>query len=139
MHSITIKRTTAAAVAAVAIAGAVGAPTASARLPDDGTYTGVPAGGWPDMHASTAIAAAQAREKQEARLGGASRGVRTHDVGIIKVPAAPTHVSASSHDGMDWRDAGIGAGGTLAMVLLASGGAVAVTRRRRGGHFAPTG
>jgi hypothetical protein len=41
----------------------------------------------------------------------------------------PRNVAANSADGFDWGDAGIGAGGAVA-VLLAGFGAVALVRRR---------
>jgi hypothetical protein len=44
--------------------------------------------------------------------------------------ASPTVVKLSSDSGFDWGDAGIGAGGTLAIVALAGGGLLLVTRRR---------
>ena len=51
------------------------------------------------------------------------------DVMVVKVPApAP---ATSSAGGMDWTDAGIGAGGMLAIVAVA-GGAIAVAHHRRG-------
>jgi hypothetical protein len=51
-------------------------------------------------------------------------------------PATPTSVSirpaggSTSDDGFAWGDAAIGAGGAVAAFLLASGGAVAVGRRK---------
>lgn len=39
----------------------------------------------------------------------------------------------SAGGGMDWGDAGIGAGGALAVLFVAAGGAVAVQRRRHAG------
>ena len=44
--------------------------------------------------------------------------------------ASPTVVKLSSDSGFDWGDAGIGAGGILAVVALAGGGLVLVSRRR---------
>jgi hypothetical protein len=44
--------------------------------------------------------------------------------------ASPEVVKPSSDSGFDWGDAGIGAGGALAVVALAGGGLVLVTRRR---------
>jgi hypothetical protein len=49
------------------------------------------------------------------------------------VPSAPSAPAAEpSGGGIDWEDAGIGAGGTLAMVLLAGSGAMTLANRRRG-------
>ena len=42
----------------------------------------------------------------------------------------PTVVEVSSSNGFDWGDAGIGAGGMLAVVAIAVGGSLVVTRRR---------
>ena len=55
----------------------------------------------------------------------------------VRVPASPAPAPSApaaqpSGGGIDWEDAGIGAGGTLAMVLLAGGGAMTVANRRRG-------
>jgi len=44
--------------------------------------------------------------------------------------ASPEVVKLSSDSGFDWGDAGIGAGGALAVVALAGGGLLLVTRRR---------
>ena len=44
--------------------------------------------------------------------------------------ASPTVVKLSSDSGFDWGDAGIGAGGALAVVALAGGGLLLVSRRR---------
>jgi hypothetical protein len=44
---------------------------------------------------------------------------------------APEPAQVSSGSGLDWVDAGIGAAGTLAVVLIALGGVVAVHHRRQ--------
>ena len=44
--------------------------------------------------------------------------------------ASPEVVKLTSDSGFDWGDAGIGAGGILAVVALAGGGLVLVSRRR---------
>jgi hypothetical protein len=44
--------------------------------------------------------------------------------------ATPTVIKVGSDSGFDWGDAGIGAGGMLAIVALAGGGLMLVTRRR---------
>jgi hypothetical protein len=44
--------------------------------------------------------------------------------------ASPEVIKLSSDSGFDWGDAGIGAGGALAVVALAGGGLLLVTRRR---------
>lgn len=52
------------------------------------------------------------------------------DITVVKVPT-PAPAAASSNGGLDWTDAGIGAGGMLAMIAVAGGAAVAVVHRRR--------
>ena len=47
-------------------------------------------------------------------------------------PAPPAPAAEPAGGGIDWEDAGIGAGGTLAMVLLAGGAAMTVANRKRG-------
>ena len=44
--------------------------------------------------------------------------------------AAGTVVAQSSDDGFNWADGGIGAGGAIALMLVAAGSAVAVRRNR---------
>jgi hypothetical protein len=55
---------------------------------------------------------------------------------VKAAPSAPSAPSAPAAEpsggGIDWEDAGIGAGGTLAMVLLAGSGAMTLANRRRG-------
>jgi hypothetical protein len=46
---------------------------------------------------------------------------------------APTVVHVSAPSSFDWGDAGIGAGGALALMVLAAAGALAVTNGRRRG------
>jgi hypothetical protein len=63
------------------------------------------------------------------------------EVTVVKVPQ-PAAVPSSSGGGLDWTDAGIGAGGMLAMVLLAAGGTIVALHRRQrtpaGGRAATT-
>jgi hypothetical protein len=53
-------------------------------------------------------------------------------VTVVKV-AQPSQVTSG---GFDWGDAGIGAGGVIALVLIGVGGSLMVTHRRRGGGTA---
>jgi hypothetical protein len=46
--------------------------------------------------------------------------------------AVPTVVKVHSSNGFDWDDAGIGAGGMLAAIVLAGGATLLITRRRPG-------
>ena len=83
----------------------------------------------------TRDAATRAETKQDlrspdARDAGEGRGTYTApNVMIVKVP-----VQADS--GIDWADAGIGAGGLLGLMLLGLGGSLAVGHRRQA-HATP--
>jgi hypothetical protein len=105
---------------------AVAAPTAGAqqdlRSPD----------------ARDAAQAAEARQDQpaqdlrspDARDAGEGRGTfNAPEVTVVKV----TDPSPAS-GGLDWGDAGIGAGGLLGLILLGLGGALAVVHHRQRGH-----
>jgi hypothetical protein len=62
----------------------------------------------------------------DARDAAEGRGsFNAPDVTVVKV-SEPT----SSGGGIDWADAGIGAGGLLGLILLAVGSTLAITRRR---------
>lgn len=51
---------------------------------------------------------------------------------VVQSPQASLSPSAApSTDGIDWRDAAIGAGGLLALIALGLGGALAVAQHRR--------
>jgi hypothetical protein len=103
---------------------AVAAPTAAAqqdlRSPDA-------------RDAARAAEAQQEQPRQDLRAPDtrdAARGVGTFsapDVIVVKLvePASPS-------GGLDWGDAGIGAGGLLGLILLATGSALAVMDRRQG-------
>ena len=122
------------------VAGAIAAPAASAY----------PA----DMHASTAIAAAEARQKQDLRSADARDGAlraereargqdlrspdtvdaaagrgtsNAPDVVVVKVKY-PQPVAA---DGLDWRDAGIGAATIFGLALVTLGGTLVAVQRRQ--------
>ncbi len=137
---MTIRRTLAAALAATAIA----APAASAQPPD--------------MHASTAQAAAQAQQRQDLRgehardaalrprvseavnAPGASvvdsqskstpvaPGQPTWAVNPKPLPPVTAQASTKSDDGVDWTTIALG----LGISLLAIGGIAALTSRSKG-------
>ena len=145
MHPTAIKRTTATALAALAVTGAVCVPAAGARVPtaDPGELTtsarqlahlALPsAAAQLDMHASTAVAAAEARPGQDLRSGDArdaAQGRGTFSAPDVTVVRLAEPVSPPSGSAFDWSDAGIGAGGALIMIVLATGSAFAVGRRR---------
>jgi hypothetical protein len=50
------------------------------------------------------------------------------EVTVVRVPEP----APARDGGIDWGDAGIGAGGLLTVIVLATGGTFAVTRHRRG-------
>jgi hypothetical protein len=83
----------------------------------------------------TRDAATRADTKQDlrspdARDAGEGRGTYTApNVMIVKVPEPV-------QGGIDWADAGIGAGGLLGLMLLGLGGSLAVVHRRRA-HATP--
>jgi hypothetical protein len=122
---MTIRRTLVAALAATAIA----APAATAAQP-------------PDMHASTAIAAAKAKQRQDLR-GEHAKDAAQHprETRASLPPASPGHPSesgnvkalppvsaqvAKSDGGVDWTIIGLGVAG----VLLVFGGIAALTIRK---------
>jgi hypothetical protein len=80
----------------------------------------------------TRDAATRAETKQDlrspdARDAGEGRGTYTApNVMIVKVPEP-----VQADDGLDWADAGIGAGGLLGLMLLGLGGSLAVVHRRQ--------
>jgi hypothetical protein len=68
----------------------------------------------------------------DARDAGEGRGTYTApDVMVVKVPEP-----VPADGGIDWADAGIGAGGLLGLMLLGLGGSLAVVHRRQA-HATP--
>ena len=61
------------------------------------------------------------------------------EVTVVKIPESSP--AASSGSGLDWGDAGIGAGGLLGLILIGLGGTLAVMHRRQreAGRPATTG
>ena len=118
MHTRRITRSAALGLTLAALA----APTAVAvpadlRSPDarDAAATGESATGGPR----------QDMRSPDARDHAAGRGTfSAPDVTVVKV-SEPSPTAG----GLDWADAGIGAGGMLGLVLVGVGGAVLVTRR----------
>lgn len=81
-----------------------------------------------DMHASAEATQSQDLRSPDARDAVDGRGTHTApNVMIVKVPEP-----APPDGGIDWADAGIGAGGLLGLVLVAAGGSLAVVHRRQG-------
>jgi hypothetical protein len=57
---------------------------------------------------------------------------------VVSTPEPVQIVTQPARDGFEWSDAGIGAAGMLALVLLATSLGVAVTQRRRPGRSTVT-
>ena len=108
-------------VAGVVGACAVAVPSASA-LQDVAT---------PDPAASRAVThhAIESIDLRsaDARDAAVNPSLQSYGTPTIVEVASPTPPSSSA---FDWGDAGIGAGGTLAVIAIAVGGTVLVTRRR---------
>ena len=121
------------------VVGAVAAPAASARVTDDRVVapSAPAAGGAPqkqDLRSADARdAAVQAQKPQDLRSpdaidASAGRGTFTApDIVVVKVDEPRPQPVA---DGLDWTDAGIGAGVIAGLSLIALGGALVLTHRR---------
>jgi hypothetical protein len=59
------------------------------------------------------------------------------DVMVVRIPVQASSPAAST-GGLDWQDAGIGAGGLLALGLIGLGGTLLVVHHRRGTAAAPS-
>ena len=67
----------------------------------------------------------------DARDAAEGRGTwNAPDVTVVRVAEPSTSPSPSG--GLDWGDAGIGAGGLLGLILLGTGGALLVVHRKQG-------
>ena len=71
--------------------------------------------------------------RDAAQAAGEDRGVSAPEVTVVKVPEA-----SPANEGLDWGDAGIGAGGLLGLMLLGLGGALALVHHRRRRQTVPT-
>jgi hypothetical protein len=115
-------------VVAVGLAGlALAAPSAMARPDFAGTSPNAAsaAASQVDLRSPDAQdAATQAAGPQTSSLAG------TTDATPAPTPAAAPAAGKSADDGFDWGSAGIGAGVSGALILMASAGAVATQRRR---------
>lgn len=82
--------------------------------------------------AATRAEAKQDLRSPDARDAGAGRGTYTApNVMVVKVPPP-----VPAEGGIDWADAGIGAGGLLALMLLGLASSLAVVHRRQA-HATP--
>jgi hypothetical protein len=83
-----------------------------------------------DAAASVSTAPTDLRSP-DARDASQGRGpAQAPTVMVVRMP------QAAHSDGIDWGDAGIGAGGGIVLIALAAGTTVAVRRRRRVGPLA---
>jgi hypothetical protein len=125
MHSHTITLALAVGIAALTPAGALAQPAREPQSPQS-----------PDARDAAGIArAGRTLQSPDARDAADGRGTfNSPRVVVVKMPgSAPEPASAR---GIDWADAGIGAGGLLGLSLLGAGGAFAMHRRRI--HHGPT-
>ena len=116
-HTAAVGLAVAAVSAPVAVAG-----TVDLRSPDA-----------VDAARAAAVHNTQDYRSPDTRDSAAGRGTfNAPRVTVVRV-AQPSQVTSG---GFDWGDAGIGAGGVLALVLIAVGGSLMVTHRRHRGPAA---
>jgi hypothetical protein len=130
MHSHTITLALAAGIAAAAPTGALARPAPEAATSTQDLSP-------PDVR-DAALAAQAGQDLRPPDVRDAARGRGTYNsprVVVVKLPhRAPEPASAR---GIDWADAGIGAGGLLGLSLIGAGGALAIVHRRRANHAPP--
>ena len=120
---------------------ALAATAALAALAPAGTLarslhdTTTPAQDLRSADARDAARTAQLRQdlrSADARDAADGRGTyNSPDVVVVKVPKPVAAPVSASPSGLDWADAGIGAGGLLGLSLIGFGGALVVVHRRR--------
>jgi len=115
--------TAALGLAVAAVAAPVAAAQQDLRSPDAA-----------DAAHGAALQQVQDNRSPDARDAAEGRG--TFSAPRVTVVKVTEPLAGSVNDGLDWGDAGIGAGAVLALVLLAVGGALMVTHRRRDGTAA---
>ena len=96
----------------------------------------------PDTRDAAAQTAQPRQDLRSADARDAAEGRGTYnspDVMIVKVsqPSPAKAPDPSSAGGIDWADAGIGAGSLLGLSLIGCGGAFVLVHRRRAAHGAP--
>jgi hypothetical protein len=122
------RRLLAAAVLAVALLGAIGAPTATATPNLDASQPSIPAGISPAARLNLESSLPSSPASGAARSNLVSGGRHSS----VSVPPTVVRVHVQNQRGFDWGDAGIGAGGVLALTMIGLGGTlVASTRRNR--------
>jgi hypothetical protein len=134
------RRLTRSAALGLALA-ALAAPTAVAQQDLRSPDTRDAAEGYAPSPPSAIVSSpAQDLRSPDARDAAAGRGTfNSPEVTVVKVPEPSP--APSSGGGLDWGDAGIGAGGLLGLILLGLGGTLAVMHRsqRVPGAAATTG
>jgi hypothetical protein len=133
MHSHTITLALAVGLAALVPSGALAQP---AREP--ATF----AQNLQSPDARDAAQTGQARQNlqsPDARDAAAGRGTyNSPRVVVVKMPrSSSAPPESASAGGLDWADAGIGAGGLLGLGLIGAGGAFVVVHRKRAHHASP--
>jgi hypothetical protein len=124
------RRLTRSAALGLALA-ALAAPTAVAQQDLRSPDTRDAAEGYaPSPPSANVSSPAQDLRSPDARDAAAGRGTfNSPEVTVVKVPEPSP--APSSGGGLDWGDAGIGAGGLLGLILLGLGGTLAVMHRRQ--------
>ena len=130
------KRITQSAALSLALA-AVAAPAAGAqqdiRMPDQIA----PSAEARQQYIAPATNGPRDRRNPDTIDAAAGRGTdHSPDVVVVRIPV-PTTTTSAADDGLDWQDAGIGAGGLLALGLIGLGGTLLVVHHRRGAAPAP--
>lgn len=114
--------------ATLALALTAMAATPAAAAPQDHSPAANPPATADELGETQDFRSADARDAAEGR-----GTFNSPDVTVVRV-AQP---STSPSDGLDWGDAGIGAGGLLGLILLGTGGALLVVHRRQGDRRQP--
>ena len=120
MRQHRITHAAALSLALVALAAPAALAQQDLRNPDTRDASTAPAvNPWQDLRAPDVVDAANGRGTFSAP-----------NVAIDKVPEPSVGMSSPSGGGLDWADAGVGAGGMLATVLLAAATIAAVHRKQ---------
>jgi hypothetical protein len=105
------------------VAGALAVPVASAAAPPEQDFRN------PDNRQVEPVGPSQDLRSPDAVDAAAGRGTfNAPDVMVVKVKDAQPGPAADG--GIDWGDAGIGAGGLAGLTLVSLGGALLVVHRR---------
>jgi hypothetical protein len=117
---------------ALAILGLVATGAVAAFTPSGANAQPVDVAGAQSTRATTSRHAAQVRQdlrSPDARDAAEGRGTfNSPQIVVVKAPPPP---QPAITDGIDWADAGIGAGSLLGLGMITLAGALAITHRRR--------